>query len=81
MAIGSVYSPFADAKSAWMWRPPLSARKRASVAPTSPHRAYLLRVGRRIQYWIVYTVDEDARIVDVLLFWNASRDPQRLDLS
>jgi hypothetical protein len=30
--------------------------------------------------WIVYTGDEDARIVDTLLFWSASRDPERLDL-
>jgi ParE toxin of type II toxin-antitoxin system, parDE len=46
----------------------------------APYRAYLFRVGRRTQYWIIYTVDEDARIVDILLFWSASRDPERLDL-
>src|SRR5437016_1729183 len=46
-----------------------------------PYRAYLFRVGRRTQYWIVYTVDQDARTVDVLHFWNASRDPDTLDLS
>ena len=45
-----------------------------------PYRAYLFRVGRRTQYWIVYTVDEDARTVDVLLFWNAARDPETIDL-
>ncbi len=46
----------------------------------APYRAYLFRVGRRTQYWIIYTVDEDARIVDVLHFWNASRDPEGFDL-
>lgn len=46
----------------------------------APYRGYLFRVDRRTQYWIIYTVDEDARIVDILLFWNASRDPARLDL-
>jgi mRNA-degrading endonuclease RelE of RelBE toxin-antitoxin system len=45
-----------------------------------PYRAYLFRVGRRTQYWIVYTVDEDARTVDILLFWNASRDPETIEL-
>jgi hypothetical protein len=45
-----------------------------------PYRAYLFRVGRRTQYWIIYTVDEDAGTVDVLQFWNAMRDPERLEL-
>jgi plasmid stabilization system protein ParE len=42
----------------------------------APYRAYLFRVGRRTQYWIVYTVDEDARTVNIVHFWNASRDPK-----
>src|SRR5436853_13550 len=46
----------------------------------APYRAYLFRVGRRTQYWIIYTVDEDSRIVDVLQFWNAARDPDTLDI-
>jgi len=46
----------------------------------APYRAYLFRVGRRAQYWIIYAVDENARIVDILQFWNASRDPEVLDL-
>jgi plasmid stabilization system protein ParE len=46
----------------------------------APYRAYLFRVGRRTQYWIVYTVDEDSRIVDIVHFWNTSRDPRSLDL-
>ena len=46
----------------------------------APYRAYLFRVGRRTQYWIVYKVDEDTRTVDVLLFWNASRDPEAIEL-
>lgn len=37
------------------------------------------RVGRRTQYWVVYTVDEQARTVDILQFWNASRDPERFE--
>jgi mRNA-degrading endonuclease RelE of RelBE toxin-antitoxin system len=46
----------------------------------APYRAYLFRVGRRTQYWIIYTVDENNRIVDILDFWNAARDPDALDL-
>jgi len=46
----------------------------------APYRAYLFRVGRRTQYWIVNTVDEGTRTVDVLNFWNASRDPESLEL-
>jgi hypothetical protein len=45
----------------------------------APYRAYLFRVGRRTQYWIVYKVDEEARTVDILKFWNASRDPRALE--
>jgi hypothetical protein len=43
------------------------------------YRAYLFRVGRRTQYWIVYTVDEDGRTVDVLSFCNAARDPESIE--
>ena len=39
-----------------------------------PNRGYFFRVGRRTGYWIVYTVDEDAKIVKVLRFWNASKE-------
>jgi len=46
----------------------------------APYRAYLFRVGRRTQYWIIYTADEDSRTVNVLAFWNASRDPEAIDL-
>src|SRR5215471_18665429 len=46
----------------------------------APYRAYLFRVGRRTQYWVIYTVDEDAHTVDILSFWNAARDPDSLDL-
>jgi mRNA-degrading endonuclease RelE of RelBE toxin-antitoxin system len=46
----------------------------------APYRAYLFRVGRRTQYWIIYTVDEETRTVDILQFWNTSRDPEQLDL-
>jgi mRNA-degrading endonuclease RelE of RelBE toxin-antitoxin system len=46
----------------------------------APYRAYLFRVGRRTQYWIIYTVDEESRTVNILHFWNASRDPETFDL-
>jgi hypothetical protein len=45
-----------------------------------PYRAFLFRVGRRTQHWVIYTVDEDAQIVDLLHFWNTSRDPESLEL-
>ena len=50
------------------------------VLTGAPYRAVLFRVGRRTQYWIIYTVDEDDRIVTILRFWNSSREPQALDL-
>jgi plasmid stabilization system protein ParE len=50
------------------------------VLTGAPYRASLFRIGRRTQYWIIYTVDEDERTVSVLRFWNASRDPEALDL-
>ena len=46
----------------------------------APYRAYLFRVGRRTQYWIIYTVDEDSRTVDILSFWNTARDQETIDL-
>ena len=46
----------------------------------APYRAYLFRVGRRTQFWIIYTVDEDTQTVDVLRFWSASRNLDTLAL-
>ncbi|MDQ2079562.1 hypothetical protein RA307_05155 [Xanthobacteraceae bacterium Astr-EGSB] len=46
----------------------------------APYRANLFRVGRRTQYWIIYTVDEDAGVIDVLQFWNAMRDPRDFEI-
>lgn len=46
----------------------------------APYRAYLFRVGRRTQYWIICTVDEEARTVDILHVWNATRDPETFEL-
>ena len=46
----------------------------------APYRAYLFRVGRRTHYWIIYTVDEEQGFVDILRFWNASKDPLAFDL-
>lgn len=51
------------------------------VLTGAPYRAYLFRVGRRIQYWIVYTVDEKLRVVRILRFRNVSRDPDTLGLT
>ncbi len=42
----------------------------------APYRAYLFRVGRHTQFWIVYSVDEAEKLVKVLRFWNASRNPR-----
>ena len=30
----------------------------------APYRAYLFRVGRRTFFWIIYTVDDDAKSVN-----------------
>ena len=46
----------------------------------APYRAYLFRVGRRTSYWIIYTIDDDAKIVNVLRFWNASREPASFEI-
>jgi plasmid stabilization system protein ParE len=46
----------------------------------APYRAYLFRVGRRTHYWVVYTVDDQAKTVDVLPFWSARRNPASLVL-
>jgi plasmid stabilization system protein ParE len=54
----------------WNYFPPTGA----------PYRSYLFRVGRRTQYWVIYTVDERARTVDILSFWNSARDPETIDL-
>ena len=45
----------------------------------APYRGYLFRVGRRTQFWIIYTVDEITRTVDILHFWNAMRDPDSFE--
>jgi mRNA-degrading endonuclease RelE of RelBE toxin-antitoxin system len=41
----------------------------------APYRAYLFRAGRRTNYWIVYTVDDVTKTVNVLRFWNARKEP------
>jgi hypothetical protein len=46
----------------------------------APYRAYLFRVGRRTQYWIIYTADDETRTVDILHFWNAMRDPDSFEV-
>ena len=46
----------------------------------APYRGYLFRVGRQTSFWVVYTVDDDAKIVNVLHFWNASKEPTSLEV-
>ena len=46
----------------------------------APYRAYLFRVGRHTQCWIIYTVDEENSTIDIVHFWNTSRDPDTLEL-
>lgn len=46
----------------------------------APYRGCLFRVGRRTHYWVIHTVDEEEKVVDILHFWNARRDPNDLDL-
>lgn len=46
----------------------------------APYRGYLFRVGRRTQYWIVYTADDAAQTIDILHFWNAMRDPEAFEM-
>lgn len=46
-------------------------------ATGSPYRAYLYSVSRRTTCWLVYTINECERIVNVLSFWNSARDPKR----
>jgi hypothetical protein len=46
----------------------------------APYRAFLFNVGRRTSYWIVYTINDVAKHVDVLRFWNASRDPAAFEV-
>lgn len=48
-------------------------------ATGAPYRGYLFRVGRRTAYWIIYQVDEEARRVEVLRFWNTARDPDAFE--
>ena len=45
-----------------------------------PYRAYLFRVGHRTHYWVIYTVDDKTKTADILNFWNASRDPDILNI-
>jgi plasmid stabilization system protein ParE len=46
----------------------------------APYRAYLYRIGRRTQYWIVYYVNEETQVIEVLRFWNASQNPSEFEI-
>lgn len=39
-----------------------------------PYRAKLVRVGQTT-YWLVYLIQEDYEIIDVLRFWSSAREP------
>lgn len=41
----------------------------------APYRAYLFEVGVRTKFWIVYTINEQRKIVNVLRVWNTAHDP------
>jgi plasmid stabilization system protein ParE len=58
----------APLRHAWFWK------------SGPPYRGRLFRVSRRTAFWVIYKVDEACRRVDVLRFWNASRDPSKLQL-
>jgi plasmid stabilization system protein ParE len=40
-----------------------------------PYRAFLFSVSSRTAYWVIYRVYDDRRLVRVLRFWNAAREP------
>ncbi|MGL5117173.1 MAG: type II toxin-antitoxin system RelE/ParE family toxin [Beijerinckiaceae bacterium] len=44
-----------------------------------PYRGRLFQISRHMKYWIVYTMDEEQRRVDILRVWNASRNPARFE--
>jgi len=46
----------------------------------APYRAYLFEIGARTKYWIVYTIDAQARVVNVLRVWNTSQDSGRFQV-
>ncbi len=39
-----------------------------------PYRAKLVRLGQST-YWLVYLVQEDRGVIDVLRFWSSLREP------
>jgi hypothetical protein len=45
-----------------------------------PYRGRLFTVSRRTAFWLVYTVDDEKRVVAVRRLWNASRDPSAFEL-
>jgi plasmid stabilization system protein ParE len=40
----------------------------------APYRAKLFKLARTT-YWIIYTIDEDSKAVELLRFWNSAREP------
>jgi len=43
----------------------------------APYHAYLFEIGDRTKYWIVYTINNEARVVNILRVWNASQNPKQ----
>jgi plasmid stabilization system protein ParE len=43
----------------------------------APYHAYLFELGHRTKYWIVYTIDDNAHVVNMLRIWNASQNPKQ----
>ena len=46
----------------------------------APYRAYLFRAGRRTNFWIIHTIDDDTKTINVLRFWNATREPAAFEI-
>jgi plasmid stabilization system protein ParE len=45
----------------------------------SPYHAKLFRLARTT-YWIIYTVDDETRSINILRFWNSAREPNTHEL-
>jgi|SRR5580692_2466639 plasmid stabilization system protein ParE len=43
----------------------------------APYRAYLFEIGVRTKVWIVYTIDDEREVVNVLRVWNTAHDPEQ----
>ncbi|HMK91299.1 MAG TPA: hypothetical protein VK446_16915 [Methylocystis sp.] len=46
-----------------------------------PYHAYLFRLGERTQSWIVYTFDEETKVIRLLRLWGTSRFEKTFSLT